>query len=59
MITAIEVSESLVKIPILNTQIGILFMNAQPTNEDRGKILILSLELQKHANILSTWALGL
>ena len=58
MVSQIEVTESLVKIPNLNTALGELFMKAQPTKEERDKILILALELQKHANVLATWAAG-
>lgn len=58
MTTQIEVTESLVKIPALNTILGELFMKADPTREERDKILLAALELQKHANVLATWATG-
>lgn len=58
MVTNIEVTESLVQIPILNATLGELFMKAQPTRDEKDKILIIALELQKHSNIIAAWAVG-
>jgi len=57
MVTEIEVSEALVKIPQITTKLEELFRNAQPSKEDRDKILIFSLELQRLTHVVATWAL--
>lgn len=58
MTTQIEVIESLIKIQAISKVLGELFMKAQPTEEERDKILVLALEQQRHANVLATWAVG-
>ena len=56
MISQINVTESLVEIQILIPVLSKLFSKTQPTLEERDKILLLALELQKHATIIASWA---
>jgi hypothetical protein len=56
MISQINVTESLVEIQNLIPVLSKLFAKTQPTLEERDKILLLALELQKHAAIIAGWA---
>lgn len=57
MTTHIEVSDSLVKLSKLISELESLFRNAHPSKDERDRIVILAVELQKHTNIIASWAL--
>ena len=59
MITEIELNEALVTIPQINAKIELLFRNAQLTQEEKDKVVILSLKLQEMSNKIASWAAGI
>lgn len=58
MVTEIELNDALVRIPQVNVKIEELLRNAQPSKEDRNKILHLSMEAQRLHHTIATWALN-
>jgi hypothetical protein len=58
MVTEIEVNESLVKMPLLQSRMNELFHKAKPSKEERDEIVVIAVEMQRHMATIAAWALG-